>query len=311
MDKFLTRDVWKQANNLTKNQKNKFAAVAYVSAPNIKLSKGDTLICNASDYAIKNGETSAKVLEYYQNKGVKLYSNNILHSKLLLTNSFVVIGSSNSSNNSSKKLIESAILSYNKILLSQSLVFCDSLMQKSKLLEDKDIDELLKIKVIKRPFPKGVGGSRPTQPKGKSYWIVNVQDLKKSIELKEQKFVSKIENELNNESGIEKDDLVYIRMTGNSSFRYCAKEGDNVMQIFKHKDKTITVHPFDTILRVQKNPNWTRFYYDDSINENEGKNWKEFQKSLSVLKISNIHKNSIKRLSEIDANKLNALFSSR
>lgn len=311
IDQFLTRDIWSQVNKLTKGQKSKIAAVAYVSAHNIDLSRGDTLICNASDYAIKNGETSAKVLAYYSKKGVNIYSNNKLHSKLLLTKSLVVIGSSNSSNNSAKNLIESAVLSYNKILISQSLAFCDSLMQKSKVLENKDIDELLKIEVIRRPFPSGGGGSRPSQPKGNSFWIVNVHELKESIEKKEHNFVNKIENELNKESGIEKDDLSYIRMTGNSSVRKYAREGDMVMQIFKHKDKTITVHPFETILRVQKKQNWTRFYYDDSINQDEEKSWKDFLKSLTILQIANITKNSIRKLSEIDADKLNSLFSSR
>jgi len=311
MDQFLTRDIWSQVNKLTKGQKRKIAAVAYVSAHNIDLSKGDTLICNASDYAIKNGETSAKVLAYYSKKGVNIYSNNKLHSKLLLTKSLVVIGSSNSSNNSAKNLIESAVLSYNKILISQSFVFCDSLIQKSKILEEKDIDELLKIKVIRRPFPNGSGGPRPAQPKGNSYWIVNVHNLNESVAEKEQNYVTKVANELKNRSGIGINDLGYIRMLGKSSFRRDAREGDMFMQIFKHNDKSITVYSFNTILRVQKNPNWTRLYYDNSINDEHGKSWYHFEKDLAKLNITNITKNSIRKLSEIDANKLNSLFSSR
>ncbi len=38
-------------------EKGKEAAIAYVTSSKLKLIKGDTLICNASNYAITNGQT--------------------------------------------------------------------------------------------------------------------------------------------------------------------------------------------------------------------------------------------------------------
>src|SRR2546426_12755134 len=95
MENFLTGDIWREVNKLLAKRQEKIACIAYVTSDNLHLTKGDILICDASNFAIKFGETSAKTLDTYFKRGVKLFINQQLHSKLLLTDNFLVVGSAN------------------------------------------------------------------------------------------------------------------------------------------------------------------------------------------------------------------------
>lgn len=131
MEQFITGDIWTVVNKKLTGKQKITACIAYVTSGNLKLKKDDILVCDASSYSIKYGNTSANILDNYFKKGIKIYSNKDLHSKLLLTDQFLVIGSSNLSSNSATNLIESAVLTDNDILISQSKAFCFNLIQES------------------------------------------------------------------------------------------------------------------------------------------------------------------------------------
>ena len=115
MEQFLTGDIWKGVNKLFAKRQKKIACIAYVTSDKLKLTKGDILICDASNFAIKFGMTSiAKTLDTYFKNGVELYSKENLHSKLLLTDKFLVIGSANLSKNSAEILTESSVVTQSK-----------------------------------------------------------------------------------------------------------------------------------------------------------------------------------------------------
>jgi hypothetical protein len=118
MEQLLSGDIWAQVNKILKKEKEKIACIAYVTSAELQLTKGDTLICDASTYSIKCGTTSATTLNKYYKRGVKIYCNQQLHSKLLLTDNFLVIGSANLSESSAKNLVESSIVTYNDISIS-------------------------------------------------------------------------------------------------------------------------------------------------------------------------------------------------
>jgi hypothetical protein len=63
MEQFLTGDIWKEVNKLLTKRQKKIACIAYVTSDKLELTKGDILICDASTFAIKFGETSAKTIE--------------------------------------------------------------------------------------------------------------------------------------------------------------------------------------------------------------------------------------------------------
>ena len=88
MERILTDNVWKQIASLARACKRRSAALAYVSTDNyVSFKKGDILVCDASDAAIKSGETSAAILARYYKKGVQLYSRTSLHAKVLVMGS--------------------------------------------------------------------------------------------------------------------------------------------------------------------------------------------------------------------------------
>lgn len=88
------------------------AAISYVgvkASEVLPLRKGDFLICDASERAIKQGVTSAKALASYLRIGVKVFSHEGLHSKVVATESFAWVGSANASRNSRDNLTEASV----------------------------------------------------------------------------------------------------------------------------------------------------------------------------------------------------------
>lgn len=61
MQRVLADNVWQQISPIIRKAKHKIAALAYVSTPSyVTFGKGDILICDASDQAIRSGETSVR-----------------------------------------------------------------------------------------------------------------------------------------------------------------------------------------------------------------------------------------------------------
>src|SRR6266542_2833820 len=211
MDRFLTGDIWKEINKLTKQEKIKKAAIAYVTSSNLKLTKGDILICDASISAIKNGVTSAKIIYSYFKGGVKVYSKGGLHAKLLLTDSTLTVGSSNLSTNSAKSLIESSIVTYSSNLLSNAQAFFHNLIKESILLTEYDMDDLLKIKVIKRPYKPTIKSRTRRLKFGNRYWIISTHELSDRIDSREREFIEKAKNVISRSEKIKKGNINYVR----------------------------------------------------------------------------------------------------
>jgi hypothetical protein len=88
------------------------AAISYVgvsASEVLPLRKGDFLVCDASERAIKQGVTSAKSLASYLRIRVKVFSHEGLHSKVVATESFAWVGSANASRNSRDNLTEASV----------------------------------------------------------------------------------------------------------------------------------------------------------------------------------------------------------
>ena len=110
MDQVLTGDVWAQFGRIANRSDRKIAAIAYFYRDNgLRFRKGDLLICDASERAIANGSTSAKLLAALHERGVELWNLNGLHAKVAVWGDYAVIGSSNLSQ-SSTMLTEAALL---------------------------------------------------------------------------------------------------------------------------------------------------------------------------------------------------------
>lgn len=101
MERIITNNVWTQVERLLKKGSSKTAAIAYVSKGTpLSFGDGDVLVCDASDAAIKSGETDAITLRRFLNDGAELHSCPNLHAKMLISGNSVVIGSANLSTSS-------------------------------------------------------------------------------------------------------------------------------------------------------------------------------------------------------------------
>jgi len=309
MEQFLTGDIWKEVNKLLTRRQKKIACIAYVTSETLELTKGDILICDASEYEIKFGATSAKTLQTYFNRGIKIYSNQLLHSKILLTDTFLVICSANLSRSSAEKLIESSIVTYSNVLISQAKAFCHNLTEESTLLSEKDIQTLLKIKVVKRPS-KPKGNSKTRQKKfGNRYWFTSASPLNERTYNKIKDTVEKTTTSISKTTEIEADDISFLRMSSNTVFSKTAKEGDQILLKFYNTNKTrIHIYPPSTILKKEVDGNFTIFYHDNRDAEERKVSWTKFQAFLKTMVLEKNMATRTKTISENDVKKLKPIW---
>jgi hypothetical protein len=312
MEQFLTGDIWKKVNKLLTKRQKKIACIAYVTSDKLKLTKGDTLICDASTFSIKFGETSAKTLEIYFNRGVNIYSNQQLHSKVLLTDNFLVIGSANLSKSSAERLTESSVITESDILISQAKAFCHNLTEESKLLNEKDIQSLLKIEVVKRPS-KPMTNSKIREKKfGNKYWFVSVSPLKERAYDKIKDNVEKTTTSISKTTKIDEDDIGFLIWRAKTEFSETAKEGDQVILRFNNSDQTRTyIYPPSTILKKQVLNGITYFYHDERGSQESKVSWTSFQAYLKTIDLENNITTRSKTILENDVKKLKPLWKKR
>jgi hypothetical protein len=122
--------LWKAIEKMARQPGPRQVAVAYWSShTQFRLRPRDVAIVNASDDAIKGGQTSAAVLEAAWNAGVKqLYSNARLHAKVIITRKAVLVGSANLSQNS-PSLIEAAVYSADEVIRAAVETWWRNLLQ--------------------------------------------------------------------------------------------------------------------------------------------------------------------------------------
>lgn len=312
MEDFLTGDIWKEVNKELTSRQKKIACIAYVTSDKLKLNKGDSLICDASIFSIKFGETSAKTLKAYFDKGIKIFSKQDLHSKFLLTDHFLVIGSANLSKSSAETLTESSIITYSDILISQATAFCYNLIEESTLLDEKDIQKLLKIEVVKRPFKKTTSSKTRQKKFGNRYWFVSVFPLGDRTYNKIEDKIKKTTASISKTTKIDEDDISFLRWSAKTKFRETAKEGDLIIRRFNNKGKKSSyVYPPSTILKKQIVDGVTYFYYHDQDSEERKVSWKNFQAFLKTIKLEKSITKRTRTILENDVKKIKPLWSKR
>jgi len=310
MEEFLTGDIWKEINNRLVQRQKKIACIAYVTTDTLHLSKNDTLICDASDYEIKFGATSAKILDYYFKQGVEIYTNQDLHSKLLLTSSFLVVGSANLSNKSAKYLVESAVITDNDILLSQAKSFCHNLTKESIPLSQNDIERLLKIKVVKRPFKPTKKSNTREKKFGSRYWYVSLGEMTTRQYEKVEDRIENAKKKVIAKTKFVEDDLGSIYFRKQTKFSLLAKEGDQILMNWKNSNKNPKrfIFPFATILRIDRQNEETIFIHDDA-RDGEEFTFSKFISLTNKLSLDKpIDKPRRRELSISDAKKLKSLW---
>ncbi len=147
MNRLLTGDTWRELAVVANASTAKRAAIAYVTTELIEFGAGDTLIVDASDSAIANGNTDAVTLENALNRGASLYSLAHLHAKILVMDSATSIGSANMSESSQTRLVEANWLSDEESLNSSANEFIDSLLPMAQTVDAGFIERIKQIEV--------------------------------------------------------------------------------------------------------------------------------------------------------------------
>src|SRR5258705_7884650 len=110
---FVTRGIWKLLTASAKAaRKPALVAVAYFgqgASKLVPLPAGSCLVVDASEGAVKSGQTHPADLKKLQRRGVVIYSYPSLHAKVYAFDGFAFIGSANASNRSSGILTEAVV----------------------------------------------------------------------------------------------------------------------------------------------------------------------------------------------------------
>lgn len=185
----ITKKIWATLTKAAKLSKTKsMVAVAYFGqqgASMLPLKKGSTLLVDASEKAVKSGQTCpAELLKLYYN-GVHIYSLENLHAKLFVIGKELFIGSTNVSGNSSKILQEAIVKTNDKQAIADAKLF----IEKHCGVEMGE-EQLVRLKDMYRP-PKNIGVRNPSskssqKEKAPSFQVVKLETSYRSEEENEQ-----------------------------------------------------------------------------------------------------------------------------
>ncbi|WP_430331418.1 phospholipase D family protein [Rhodococcus sp. ACT016] len=159
------RDVWDELTPLLAPYSTSItAAVSYVgsgASDIVKIRRGSSIIVDADRRTVRAGSTDPKVLLFWINSGVKVYSLKNLHAKLILAeavdvkhDAFAVIGSANLSQSSATRLFESVVLADGECFdeVRDALIEWKS---RATLLEAADLEDLADEFGADRTMPEG------------------------------------------------------------------------------------------------------------------------------------------------------------
>ena len=168
MEEIITDKIWSRVKRLIEGQPSKTAAVAYVTkGAALSFEDGDTLVCDASDQAIKSGQTDARILRKFLDAGAKLFSCEDLHAKVMVSGDITVIGSANISSSAETTLVEAMLVSRRPRLRSQALALIHNIKRKSVAIDEHFLDHICSLPVHKRrgrSVPKGGLSSKSSGP---------------------------------------------------------------------------------------------------------------------------------------------------
>ena len=128
---FLGSDIWSVIRTEAKQYSGKsFVAVAYFgtgASKRLPLKKGSTLVVDATDRAVKSGQTNPSELKKLQDKGVRIFSSPNLHAKVFVFGEVAFVGSTNVSENSEDVYSEASIRCEQTTVVTQARQFVKSL----------------------------------------------------------------------------------------------------------------------------------------------------------------------------------------
>jgi hypothetical protein len=127
----LTTDIWRSLTAAAKKaRKPSYVAVAYFgqgASKLLPLRANSRLVVDASENAVRSGQTHPTDLKLLQKRGVIIYSAPNLHAKIYVCDEVALVGSANASNHSAGTLIESMLRTTDPGIVRSAKSFVGSL----------------------------------------------------------------------------------------------------------------------------------------------------------------------------------------
>ncbi len=277
--------LWNEILKIAGDSKYKNAAISFISTDNlIDFGRNDSLIVNASDNSIKNGATSAQVLESLFNNGCDLYSIDSLHAKLIVfDNEWAYIGSANISKNSKNRLIEAGVITNKKTIVKNTNVVINELKHTRGInkIDAEFIERISGIEVI-----NSIDNEISAEQKNSLYngnansWLVSVHN--------------DFEHENYEVEGIktkEGEEWDIVHFPNSSRISQGAQEGDYMIIIYRQHeyDDPESVYQSVSIQKIFDCPHYPRrkcFAY--AINDEKHLPWTNFIEIVEECGIHNI-----------------------
>lgn len=177
MLRILSSDLWSEIARLARRRGIRRAAVAYVSSDaSVAFRAGDELIVNASDDAVRAGQTSAVVLHAAFSRGAALFSNPNLHAKVLVVRGVAVVSSANVSQSSREVLHEVGIITDDPEIVGGATHFIAQLARESIAIDTTFMERILAIPVIRRSSVGTGGRQKRVRIRGGRTWILGLSE---------------------------------------------------------------------------------------------------------------------------------------
>jgi hypothetical protein len=285
--KILTDDLWPTLTKLARKSRRAHVAVAYLGKGANKLlplGKGDNLVVDMSESAVRSSQTNPYEIERYLRKGVDVYTCSNLHAKLYVFDKTLVVGSANVSRRSQQDLVEVGLLCKDKHVLTQARGWVKSLQQGPPVTPGY-------IRLCKRIYkpPKFPPGPPPAHSR---LWVVGVRPVdlpeqeERLFETEEKKVSKKLKD-------VKKFEVAWIRWIGKSRFVECAREGDQVVQIGE-EGKNVKVYPPERIVGIRRYKSFNRwkrprtFTFLEEPKRPRLLRWTDFKKEVTKAGLSRI-----------------------
>jgi phosphatidylserine/phosphatidylglycerophosphate/cardiolipin synthase-like enzyme len=177
MNRLVSNNIWKQLSKIASRGR-RLAAIAYVTSDkHLKFKRGDTLVTDASDSAIRAGVTSAKVLAAAHRRGASIFSCEGLHAKILVCARIASVGSANLSTASAEHLIEAVVVTDDPTIVAQSSAFVDQITRQAIPVDKRFLGRILAIKVKRYGGQRGKRSTATVRDGGGRIWLVGVREL--------------------------------------------------------------------------------------------------------------------------------------
>ncbi|MDO8127802.1 MAG: phospholipase D family protein [Candidatus Brocadiales bacterium] len=307
----LHNTLWPTITRLVRKSKRNCIAVAYLGKGACKLlplGRGDSLLVDMSEGAVKSGQTCPEEVEKYYKRGVSVYTRENLHAKVYVLGDKLIVGSANVSQRSRHTLLEAGLLCQNRDVLTLARGWVKSLM-----LEPVTSGYLKLCKKWYRPPKISKGGPGETEtpevpPSYPSLWVISVKPCQFSEQ--EERLIRvaevKASKKLKDPGKFEVESIRYI---GKNNFTENAKEGDLVVEIWKDGNKR-KVYPPSRILRITRYRSFDHrklprmFSHIEMSKGSQTIPWRDFRKRVARVGLRHISPFCVRRIRNQDVRSL-------